>query len=139
MLSKVLFTIFVTAPEMNIRSLLSLWFAFKSSFYNICHSRCRPWSHIGLLWFAFKSSFYNICHSQLWWSSEDRPVVICFQKFFLQYLSQLIRITMYGLRCCDLLSKVLFTIFVTAGPSCWNILKVLWFAFKSSFYNICHS
>ena len=114
LLSKVLFTIFVTA-------------------------RRTIWSDSHLLWFAFKSSFYNICHS--FFSSFDLIifVVICFQKFFLQYLSQPFSLYSSLSSCCDLLSKVLFTIFVTAFFLIHTPPTSLWFAFKSSFYNICHS
>ena len=190
LLSKVLFTIFVTALAEHTTNRLRLWFAFKSSFYNICHSYpteghrsqsvvicfqkfflqylsqqiswmtvCRgccdllskvlftifvtAFNHlraIGFkLWFAFKSSFYNICHSLESDQSSNSRVVICFQKFFLQYLSQLIILNVYQEYSCDLLSKVLFTIFVTANMIKYKDKVWLWFAFKSSFYNICHS
>ena len=189
LLSKVLFTIFVTAWIRQVGYVEALWFAFKSSFYNICHSAVVMISNYHTLWFAFKSSFYNICHSSkkqvepkvmLWFAFKSsfynichskflsqslhcfvvicfqkfflqylsQPlmlqesagrVVICFQKFFLQYLSQHSPTYSVHIQCCDLLSKVLFTIFVTAHNRYRAYYSVLWFAFKSSFYNICHS
>ena len=190
LLSKVLFTIFVTASYKDAVQKGVLWFAFKSSFYNICHSLkgkalselavvicfqkfflqylSQRWAimlyrHTGCdllskvlftifvtagkirrriseaLWFAFKSSFYNICHSISRAYHKQATVVICFQKFFLQYLSQLSDWGASFSISCDLLSKVLFTIFVTADQLDDRLQGMLWFAFKSSFYNICHS
>ena len=89
-----------------------------------------------VLWFAFKSFFYNIDYNNKIYANGMFIVVICFQKFLLQYwLQQKPRRMLYWF-CCDLLSKVSFTILITTRSAAFWYYWVLWFAFKSFFYNI---
>ena len=65
--------------------------------------------------------------------------MICFQLFLWQFLFQRNSKMPLDKSCCDLLSIVPLTIFVSAIRSDSFTFHVLWFAFNCSFDNFCFS
>ena len=115
------------------------------------------------MWFAFRFDLLDICHKdgdsnlifldvvicfQIWFigylsqatkvQGEPETVVICFQIWFIGYLSQVERAQVGVMGRCDLLSDLIYWIFVTSKQGQPNYTLTLWFAFRFDLLDICH-
>ena len=70
------------------------------------------------LWFAFRFDLLDICHKQQDKAQLQMLVVICFQIWFIGYLSQANLFSEQYNLCCDLLSDLIYWIFVTRPNKC---------------------
>ena len=113
-----------------------LWFAFKSFFYNIDYNLEKVFLSCATVVICFQKFLLQYWLQLVIKLKLSAQVVICFQKFLLQYWLQLSCKRFFRWCCCDLLSKVSFTILITTVPNIAHAMPELWFAFKSFFYNI---
>ena len=91
------------------------------------------------LWIAFKMYLSNGNHSFPKHHSPHVVVVNCFQNVSFQWKSQRERCILRVWIRCELLSKCIFPMEITAITSVWILFTALWIAFKMYLSNGNHS
>ena len=100
--------------------------------------KSEPYTDKALLWFAFRFDLLDICHKTGDCFDAIYNVVICFQIWFIGYLSQEVRLNTQQVAGCDLLSDLIYWIFVTSAITYTTVSVWLWFAFRFDLLDICH-
>ena len=91
------------------------------------------------LWIAFKLYFIDLWHSPTALCCFHCYVVNCFQIVFYRSLTQFLDCNRKIVRCCELLSNCILSIFDTVCKRLISSSMALWIAFKLYFIDLWHS
>ena len=108
--------------------LSKLYFSLSLTAINYC------WYNADMLWIAFKIVFFAVVDSSEWQHQKQNAVVNCFQNCIFRCRWQPLRSRPTLNRCCELLSKLYFSLSLTAvvlpreSWRCCELLSKLYFS-----------